>query len=134
MNFLKKSWVIGLLVGLVLYSVLIFRFSFPNEKGRIIIDLISLPIFMGIGTLIGLISPFRNLVIKSMFIGSITGVLTGALFDLFVLFSGGAGDPAGTIFILLMAPPFLGGLGAFVGSLVGLSIYIVVRDRYQEER
>ena len=114
MNLLKKPWALGAFNGIV-FSVLgtaLFFLGIP------IFDFPFFPIPILIGIPVGIIAPFRNMIMKCIYIGIITGILTAALLDLLVLFFGGVGvDPSATIGFLLLTPPGLTLLGVFSGFL-----------------
>ena len=122
MIFLKKPWALGAFNGLV-FSVLgtaLFFLGIP------IFDFPFFPIPILIGIPVGIIAPFRNMIMKCIYIGSITGILTAALLDLLVLFLGGVGvDPSATIGFLLFTSFELLLLGVVSGLVSGIIVFLL---------
>jgi len=130
MNLLKKPWALGAFNGIV-FSVLgtaLFFLGIP------IFDFPFFPIPILIGIPVGIIAPFRNMIMKCIYIGIITGILTAALLDLLVLFFGGVGvDPSATIGFLLLTPPGLTLLGVFSGFLSGVIVLLFGNKSAEKE-
>lgn len=134
MNFLKKPWVLGGLIGLlaaiiinflgVMVDVIMSNKSFFESLSKgftpsLLFSLGALGILLGF--FIGsrrrkVISRSQNVIKRSALIGG----LFGFVFDLY--FFSGAPDPPAAISSVILFLPILVGLGVLVGAVLGYGI------------
>lgn len=127
MNFLKKPWVLGSLVGVV-FSLLFIMLLGPSLTLRetASTSLIFFPIFVTVGALAGLLFSFPNIVAKSVSIGIFIGFVLELLFE---FLAESFPDPGGAIIIVLILFSIFVGIGALGGAAIGLVIFAVSKGK-----
>ena len=127
MNFLRKPWVLGGLVGLM-FSLLFIMLLGPSPTLRetASTSLIFFLIFVPVGALAGLLFSFPNIVAQSVSIGIFIGLVLELLF---VFLVESFPDPGGAIIIALILFSIFVGIGAFGGAAIGLVIFAVSKGK-----